>query len=281
MDAALSLTKPGIGGVVLGARDDEWWTVTRGASPIVGTAIHNGHQVRGTLRHLMAIAEPDRLREEDPFTEFLIRDLSTRFVCHRSRFEVDLNRSREQAVYLEPEQAWGQRVWHNPVQPDIVAESLRIHDAYYSVLEQVLRGVEKDYGAFVVLDVHSYNHRRNGPAASPAADEVAPDVNIGTSSMDTDRWKHVVVPFMESLRNFDFMGRQLDVRENVAFQGRGEQTRFIHQAFPKTGCAIAVEFKKIFMDEWTGAPDVHALLALRSAIQSAVPLLEQCLRAGK
>jgi N-formylglutamate amidohydrolase len=88
--------------------DADWWTVSRGFSPIVGTAIHNGHNVRSDVQALMALPRNDRLREEDPFTEFIIRDLSNRIVCHRSRFEVDLNRPREAAVYLSPEQAWNE-----------------------------------------------------------------------------------------------------------------------------------------------------------------------------
>jgi hypothetical protein len=72
-------------------------------------------------------------------------------------------------------------------------------------------------------------------------------------------------------------GRPLDVRENVAFAGKGEQTRFIHEHFPKTGCAIAVEFKKIFMDEWTGAPGLEAIADLRSAVATSLPVLQTSL----
>ena len=96
--------------------------------------------------------------------------------------------------------------------------------------------------------------------------------------MDRTRWAPVVDAFMDFAAEFDFLGRRLDVRENVAFQGRGEQTRFIHQRFPATGCAIAVEFKKIFMDEWTGVPDWQAIAALRSLVAASVPVLESALR---
>ena len=95
------------------------------------------------------------------------------------------------------------------------------------------------------------------------------------------RWAHVVDPFMEKLRAFEFRGRHMDVRENVAFQGRGEQTRFIHEAFPETGCAIAIEFKKFFMDEWTGLPDRQALVAMRAMIRSTLPVLEESLRSDE
>jgi hypothetical protein len=105
-----------------------------------------------------------------------------------------------------------------------------------------------------------------------------PDINIGTYSMDRRRWAHVIEPFMEGLRALRFRRRPLDVRENVAFQGRGEQTRFIHATFPKTGCAIALEVKKIFMDEWTGEPDPAALDEVRNLVRATLPLLERVIR---
>ncbi|WP_411034912.1 N-formylglutamate amidohydrolase [Shinella sp. BYT-45] len=255
-----------------------WWTAQRGASPVVGTAIHDGHAVRPNLLLKMALDEDERLQEEDPFTAETVRDLANHIVVHRSRFEVDLNRARDGAVYLRPEQAWGLQVWQEQPSEAEVAEVLSLHDAYYEMLEGYLRGVEAQYGRFVVLDVHSYNHRRAGPAAPPTAANEAPEVNIGTFSMDRSRWMPVVEAFMAFAADFDFFGRRLDVRENVAFQGRGEQTRFIHERFPKNGCAIAVEFKKIFMDEWTGVPDRQALAALRSLMAASVPVLERALR---
>jgi N-formylglutamate amidohydrolase len=263
------------------ASDADWWTVGRGFSPILGTAIHNGHEVRSDVEALMTLPAHDRLREEDPFTEFVIRDFSNRIVFHRSRFEVDLNRPREAAVYLSPEQAWGMDIWKEKPPPATVEQLLTVHDAYYSMLRQVLQDIEERYKRFIVLDIHSYNYRRDGPEAPPSPLETAPDINIGTFSMDRDRWAHVVDPFMEKLRQFDFRGRRIDVRENVAFQGKGEQTRFIHKVFPKSGCAIAVECKKFFMDEWTCEPDRDALVALRAMLRSTLPLLEDCLRATR
>ncbi|MBB5537960.1 N-formylglutamate amidohydrolase [Rhizobium giardinii] len=255
-----------------------WWSAHRGASPVVGTAIHNGHHLRSDLKDLITLDDDERLREEDPFTEFFIRDLPNRIVVHRSRFEVDINRARDGAIYFRPEQAWGLKVWKDPLPETAVATSLQVHDAYYAMLETYLRGIEQQYGAFVLLDIHSYNHRRDGVDAPEMAFAKAPQINIGTSSMDRQRWAPVLDPFMEQLRSFEFRGERMDVRENVAFQGRGEQTRFVHERFPETGCAIAIEFKKVFMDEWTGEPDIEALQAMRRMIRLSVPLLEQAAR---
>lgn len=257
----------------------EWWNTSRGASPIVATAIHNGHHVRDDLIGSMALDSDARLREEDPFTEYFIRDVPNRIVFHRSRFEIDLNRSREGAIYVKPEQAWGLKVWKEPLQEAATAASLHVHDAYYAMLDAYLRSLEQQYGAFIVLDMHSYNHRRDGADGPEMAFEKAPQINIGTSSMDRDRWADVLDPFIEQLRRFEFRGQPMDVRENIAFQGKGEQTRFVHERFPETGCAIAIEFKKFFMDEWTGEPDIEALKAMREMIRLSLPVLVETLKA--
>jgi len=255
------------------------WSVDRGRSPLVGTAIHDGHLLRPDLAAKMAIGAAERLREEDPFTARFIEDIPNRIVVHRSRFEVDLNRAREGAVYLRPEQAWGLAVWRERPDAEAVGDILRQHDAYYAMLRQMLADIEATHGRFVLLDMHSYNHRRDGVASACTPQADAPDINIGTFSMDRASWAPVVDAFLACLREQPFPGRRLDVRENVAFAGKGEQTRFVHAHFPRTGCAIAVEFKKIFMDEWTGAPDMAAISALRAAIRASLPVLEAALGA--
>ena len=62
--------------------------------------------------------------------------------------------------------------------------------------------------------------------------------------MDRQRWGALADRFMKDLRSFDFGGRHLDVRENVRFRG-AELCRFVHTNFPKTGCGLAIEFKKL------------------------------------
>ena len=203
----------------------------------------------------------------------------THIIVHRSRFEFDLNRAASDAVYRTPEQSWGLKVWNEPPDGDLVDGSLAIHAAYYRMLGDLLDGIAGDHQRFVLLDVHSYNHRRDGPEAAATPQEEAPDINIGTFSMPRDEWAFLLDPLMEEMRRFDFNGRKLDVRENVAFQGKGEQTRFVHDRYPGRGCAIALEFKKFFMDEWTGEPDPAELRAMRDFVthsaRIATDLLER------
>ena len=258
---------------------ERWWTLTRGPGPVLATAIHDGHDLRPTVADAMNLPEADRLREEDPFTGQAVVGVPTNVIVHRSRFEFDLNRPADTAVYRTPEQSWGLQVWRSQPDEAMVAGSLAIHAAYYRMLGDLLDGIVGEEGRFVLIDVHSYNHRRNGPDGGVMPQDDAPDINIGTFSMPRADWAFLLDPMMEEMRRFDFNGRKLDVRQNVAFQGKGEQTRFVHERYPGKGCAIALEFKKFFMDEWTGKPDPAELNAMRDFItysaQVATDLLKR------
>jgi hypothetical protein len=245
---------------------------------VLATAIHDGHGLRAEIAREMALADGDRLREEDPFTGEAVRGIPFHIIVHRSRFEFDLNRSPESAIYRTPEQCWGLAVWKSEELGDGLARtSLAIHAEYYRMLGALLDGLAERHERFVVIDAHSYNHRRDGPDARPTPQEQAPDINIGTFSMPREQWAFLLDPLMQAMRDFDFNGRRLDVRENVAFQGKGEQTRFIHERYPGRGCAIALEFKKFFMDEWTGEPDPAELSAMRAFIAHVAAAAETLL----
>jgi len=257
--------------------DQRWWTMQRGPGPIVATAIHDGHELRPEIAAAIKLSEEDRRREEDPFTGQAISGVPTHIIACRSRFEFDLNRGADGAVYETPDQCWGLDVWHDRPSEQMVKRSLSIHAAYYRMLGQLLDEISANHRRFVLLDVHSYNHRRDGPNSEATPQAQAPDIDIGTFSMPREQWAFLLDPLMESMRRFDFNGRHLDVRENVAFQGKGEQTRFVHERFPGTGCAIALEFKKFFMDEWTGQPDPAELDAMGRFIEFCASTLRDIL----
>jgi hypothetical protein len=233
---------------------------------VIASAIHDGHELRPSIAAAMALSDRDRLREEDPFTGQAVIDVPTNIIVHRSRFEFDLNRAADSAVYTTPEQSWGLEVWHQAPDEALVSDSLAIHASYYRMLGSLLDEIVAEHSRFILIDVHSYNHRRDGPDADVTPQADAPDINIGTFSMPRADWAFLLDPLMDEMRRFDFNGRKLDVRENVAFQGKGEQTRFVHERYPGKGCAIALEFKKFFMDEWSGEPDQAELKAMREFI---------------
>ena len=250
------------------SHDSPLWTTDYGDGPLVATAIHDGGALRHEVFGTLALDETTRFREEDPHTGVLTQIAPTRVVVHRSRFEVDLNRPREQAVYRVPDDAWGLDVWRETPDEALVARSLVAYDLFYAHLHALLTQLLRYYPRLVVLDFHSYNYLRDGAEQQPADPEQNPEINIGTGSLDRERWAPVVERAMTVLRRADFCGRQLDVRENVRFRG-GHLSRWIHQQFPTSVGCLAIECKKIFMDEWTGAVDDVRLQALRRAFDAA------------
>lgn len=230
------------------------WDLYEGASAVVACAGHAGHDLRPEVAALMALDEATRLREEDPYTDGWTTLSPTRVAVRRSRFEVDLNRSRKKAVYREPADAWGLSCWTAPLPGAVVARSLALHDEFYAELEGVLRRTRARFGPFVVYDLHSYNHRREGPEHSPADPAANPEVNVGTGRLDHDHFGRVAKRFMTDLSDHGLDGRPLDVRENVRFTG-GYLARWVNETFTGSGCALAIDVKKFFMDECTG--DLH------------------------
>jgi N-formylglutamate deformylase len=233
---------------------------------VLTTAIHAGHHLRAEIAERIRLSEEARLREEDPFTDRIAAIGTPSVAVRRSRFEVDLNRPREGAIYHSPDMAWGLDVWRKPLPPDVVERSLALYDGFYEQLARHLDRVAQQRRTFLVLDVHSYNHRRQGADAPPSPPEANPEVNIGTGTLDRERWAEVVERFTASLSGQVVRGHALDVRENVRFEG-GHLSRWVNERYSGHGCALALEFKKGFMDEWTGRVDGDHLEELRRALR--------------
>jgi N-formylglutamate amidohydrolase len=197
----------------------EFLEIAEGQEPLAATAIHNGHDLREEVAEIMALSNPERLREEDPHTGIWTTVVTTQLVAHRSRFEVDLNRPRDRAVYESPEDAWGLEVWKRGPPAEFIERSRIEYDAFYTEAHRVFSEMERRFGHFVVLDLHSYNHRRQGRGEPPDDPALNPEVNVGTGTLDRNRWAPLIDRFIGDLTAFEFLGRHLDVRENVRFRG--------------------------------------------------------------
>jgi N-formylglutamate amidohydrolase len=234
----------------------------------VACAIHDGYATRPEVAALLRLDATARRYEEDPHTGEWTTIAPTRIVGRRSRFELDLNRPREKAVYLTPDDCWGLDVWKSPPPADVVNRSLAEYDQFYAHLRSVLERLVARHGRVVVFDLHSYNHVRQGSGGTCADAWENPEINLGTRSMDRTCWNRIVERWLAEMRRYDYLGRSLDVRENVKFFG-GHFPTWIHQNFPGTVCALAIEVKKFFMDEWTGQLDADKHQAIGRALARA------------
>lgn len=246
------------------------FSINREQSPIIAAAIHDGHLIDSSLADHLALQEHERFREEDPYTAYMA-DLSvSQIVVQTSRFQTDLNRRREQAIYRMPEDAWGLEVWR-PALPEImVTRLLEGYDRFYAAVSALIQSTIAEFGKFVVLDIHSYNHRRKSPLEMAPISE-NPEINIGTAHNQGD-WQslgHRMVRFLSHHRIF---GNFPDVRENVKFGG-GAFAEWVNRYYGEYGCVLSLEFKKTFMDEWTGRANIQHVNDIRSALQGCIPFL--------
>lgn len=252
-----------------------FWQTEFGDGPTVACAVHDGHDVRPEVACKLLLAESERRYEEDPGTGDWTSIATTRIVGRRSRFEVDLNRPREKAVYLTPNDCWGLRVWRHPPSQDFIARSLVLYDEFYAHLRWLLERLVQRHGRVVLFDLHSYNHRGGEVGGGSADREQNPEVNLGTGSMRRVFWAPIVDRWLTTMRQYDYLGRRLDVRENVRFLG-GYLPQWVHQHFPDTVCALAIEVnKRVFMDERTGELDSLRHQAIGQALAHAASAVHE------
>jgi len=153
-------------------------------------------------------------------------------------------------------------------------ESLARYDEFYNDVKQMLTEIIQQYGYVVVYDIHSYNHKRDGPDGPDADPKRNPEINLGTGNMDRDRWDLVIEALANTLSSYNYNGRSIDVRENIKFTG-GHFMRWIHRTFPDKACVVSLEFKKFFMNEWTGEPDQKQLDEIKKMLEATTkPVLE-------
>ena len=131
-----------------------------GPTPIVTAAIHDGHQLSEEISKLIALDDDEQLREEDPYTGIWAGVSKNHIISNISRFEFDLNRPPEKAIYLTPEDAWGLQVWKRQLPEEILEKSRARYAEFYRIIHQGIEGLVERFGTIVILDLHSYNYRR-------------------------------------------------------------------------------------------------------------------------
>jgi N-formylglutamate amidohydrolase len=246
-----------------------YWKIMQGDGPLITTAIHAGHLLHPRALDNMVVPETHRLYEEDPFTDLLAKSCSSNVIVSLSRFCVDLDRPREKAVYLSPEDAWGLNVWRQRPRQPFITTMVDIHQAFFKDLKSLINEKVVQHGRCVVLDLHSYNHRRLGPDAQPDSDHKNPEINIGTEHLDKNIWGGTLDRFVEAMKGCPGSEGLTDVRENVK-TGGGHLSQWVNLNWPGTVFCLTLEFRKSFMDEWSGKLDPEAFERLQRILDSGM-----------
>lgn len=232
-------------------------------SPYWAFAVHDGHQVDSIAEQFILLDETQRLREEDPYTASISELPVNQLVVGTSRFQLDVNRKEEDAVYLRPEQAWGLSVWKDTLPSTVLEQLYEDYRDFYRQIDRYIQQTIEQHGFFIVFDVHTYNAQRISEE-EPVDKHANPQINLGTQ-YNRERWRPVVDRFVESVRNQQLLGEPIDIRENVKFKGGNLAQHILHK-FGNHGCVLSIEFRKDFMNEWTGQPYQSAILEYKQLL---------------
>ena len=206
--------------------------------PYVCAAVHDGHQFRKELWQNCLHTEYERWYEEDPCTKEMIAEHRIVIAGLDSRFEYDLNRAPESAIY---EDAWGKQLWKSPLPSEMKERSLAKHDAFYDVVEALILKLEEKYEKCIVYDMHSYNWQR--------WEREVPTWNLGTANVDNNRFGTDIEEWRLILEQMPLPnGIKSTSKVNDTFQGNGYFLKFITQKFENT-LVLATEIAKVYCDE--------------------------------
>lgn len=242
--------------------------IKKGITNIVITSIHSGHRIRPQLLPYLKLSETERLLEEDPFTDEWVKISDNNIRVLPSRFEVDLNRSRNKAIYTCPQDAWGLEVWSQKLPDEIVENSLQVYDEIYTQFANYFDDLLATHKHLIIYDLHTYNHRREG-FDKYALPEENPEINIGTGNLNRKVWSQVVDDLVDRMKTYNFEGRHLSVGENIKFCG-GHFGSWLHSRYQDLVCPISIEVKKFFMNEWTGDVFESQLIHMKELLIAAI-----------
>ncbi|WP_271781943.1 N-formylglutamate amidohydrolase [Aquimarina algiphila] len=223
-------------------------------------AVHDGHQFHKALWKKCLHSEYDRWYEEDPATKQMIQDHPIVIAGCDSRFEYDLNRAPNHAIY---EDAWGKKLWKTPLSSEEKNHSLEKHHNFYKVVHALISKVESKYGAAIVYDLHSYNWRR--------WDREVPIVNLGTTNINNDLYSSFIESWCTTLSTIELPNFiKTSAAINDTFQGNGYFLKYITEHFKNT-LVLATEFSKIYCHELEYIMYPEVIHAIQEGLKKRLP----------
>lgn len=207
--------------------------------PYICGAVHDGHQFRKELWDNCLHTAYERWYEEDPETKAMVASHPIVIAGCDSRFEYDLNRDPENAVF---ETAWGKQLWEQPLPKEQQETSLKKHANFYKVVHALVGQIESKFGAAIVYDMHSYNWKR--------WDREVPTWNLGTTNVDQVRFESTIASWRQILSETVLPNAiKSTAAINDTFQGNGYFLKYITQNFKNT-LVLATEIAKVYCDEY-------------------------------
>ena len=233
--------------------------------PYIVTAIHAGHAVRAELSPLMCMSGKERLFEEDPATDILIRGNHNTIWGLDSRSEYDLNRPPELALPLTPDMFWGKQVYQTAPTADMNRQSLKKYDEFYLFIGSCIKVILERFGVCLVYDIHSYNISRQIRKGF----SLPPLFNIGTVLLNRSKWQTSIDDWRRQLEQIQLPDIATTVAENEIFLGKGELCRRL-TAWDPNILVLPTEISKVYINEHSGDLKNTVVRSLQRGLQQAI-----------
>ena len=104
----------------------------------------------------------------------------------------------------------------------------------------------------------------------PAPADKNPDIDVGATTLDKAVYGDLLKDFADMLRSVPVNGQAPSVGINVRWEEGGNFPEWLHSIYGDKACVMTLEYKKIFMDEWSEEADILALQHLRQGLLLAV-----------
>lgn len=229
-------------------------------APYICAAVHDGHQFRKELWEKCTHNEYERWYEEDPCTEEIVQSHPILIAGRDSRFEYDLNRDPENAIY---DDAWGKKLWERPLTNEEKEHSMKKHTAFYKVVDALVAKTESIHGKAIVFDMHSFNRKR--------WDRQVPTWNLGTTNIDNARYGELVESWAQKLSNLQLPnGIKSDAGINDTFEGNGYFLKHITKKFKDT-LVLATEISKVYCDEENQVVFPEVVQSVKHQLEKIIP----------
>jgi hypothetical protein len=140
-------------------------------------------------------------------------------------------------------------IWNQPLSPHEKAPALLKHQEFHDLIDIMIRTLLRKYRYALIYDMHTYCYQREGRIKW--YEDQNPEINIGTGAVNGKVFEESIRSFMRDLSGIKIGSHPVRVAENQVFLG-GYLSRRLSKTWQDKVLVLAIEFKKIFMDEWTG-----------------------------
>lgn len=233
--------------------------------PYLVTAVHAGSRIRQELEEYLVISKEEIHFEEDTATDVIISENLNTIWGLDSRAQYDLNRSRDRAVAVKPELFWGKEVYSKKTPNQMIQESLKRYDQFYTFLDQCITTLIDRFGFCVIYDIHSYNISRQQDKGFSAP----PMFNLGTKSQNHEKWHLFINSWLDCLKNINISQMDTTVAENEVFYGQEGLACHVANNYEKA-LVLPTEISKFYMDEHRGHVHENLLLQLQQQLPVAI-----------